>query len=143
MKDRCFGVNHPKYPEYGARGVTVCERWRTFENFYADMGPRPSMAHSLDRYPDQNGNYEPGNVRWATVSQQQSNKRNAVLIEYQGERLNVAEWSRRTGIASDTIAYRLRRGWPVERILTVAPHLGNGSRCDLTRPRSTEGAVRL
>jgi hypothetical protein len=76
MKTRCYNANSAKYRLYGGRGIQVCERWReSFEAFLADMGRRPSAEHSLDRYPDGDGNYEPGNVRWATDSEQNSNRR--------------------------------------------------------------------
>jgi hypothetical protein len=74
MKTRCYNTNSKDYARYGARGIIVCERWRTsFANFYTDMGPRPSEWHSLDRI-DNDGNYEPSNCRWATVEQQTANR---------------------------------------------------------------------
>src|SRR3954470_16361069 len=73
-KQRCYNPNAKKYEIYGAIGVTMCDRWRTsFANFLADMGPRPP-GHSLDRYPDPYGNYEPGNCRWATIKEQRANR---------------------------------------------------------------------
>lgn len=73
MKARCTNHRNHKYPLYGARGITVCERWlRSFENFLADMGERPE-GHTLDRFPNNEGNYEPGNCRWATVTEQNRN----------------------------------------------------------------------
>lgn len=79
MKSRCFNPNTEQYGYYGGRGITVCERWLAFENFYADMGPRPEpkSEYSIDRYPDMNGNYEPGNCRWATFPEQMANRRPA------------------------------------------------------------------
>jgi hypothetical protein len=75
LKDRCVNKNRGDFQSYGGRGITVCERWRdSFENFFADMGPRPSPKHSVDRI-DVNGNYEPGNCRWASISEQSRNKR--------------------------------------------------------------------
>lgn len=74
MKERCYYDRHPWYDRYGGRGITVCDRWlgygTGFANFLADMGPRPSANHSIDRHPNPNGNYEPSNCRWADKSQQ-------------------------------------------------------------------------
>ena len=73
MIQRCTNPKHHKYANYGAKGITVCERWREFANFLADMGVRPE-GKTLDRYPDNTGNYEPGNCRWATPAEQQRNR---------------------------------------------------------------------
>jgi len=73
MLARCCNANHPYYSYYGGRGIQVCAAWMQYEAFFADVGPRPSAEHSLDRI-DNDGNYEPGNVRWATKSEQQRNK---------------------------------------------------------------------
>lgn len=74
MRQRCNDQNHKDYHRYGGRGIVVCERWNDYQNFAADMGERPSINHSIDRYPDCDGNYEPGNVRWATAKQQRNNR---------------------------------------------------------------------
>ena len=80
MIERCGTESHQNYANYGGRGITVCDLWlNSFENFLADVGPRPSPQHSIDRYPDNNGNYEPGNVRWATKKQQSQNTRSTKL----------------------------------------------------------------
>ena len=95
-----------------------CERWESFENFFADMGRRPSAAHTLDRI-DNDGNYEPGNCRWATKKQQQRNRRTNRLLTFSGETHCAAEWAERLGIPYATLLARLRK-WPVERALTEA-----------------------
>ncbi len=74
MKTRCTNENAKKFASYGARGIKVCKRWQSFENFLADMGERPE-GKTIDRYPDNDGNYEPGNCRWATPKEQRANQR--------------------------------------------------------------------
>lgn len=74
MKKRCLSPNAVQYPYYGLRGISICAEWMRFESFYADMGPKPSRVHSLDR-KDNDGNYEPGNCRWATKVEQATNRR--------------------------------------------------------------------
>lgn len=120
MKDRCYREKHEHYARYGGRGILVCERWRnSFENFLKDMGPRPSLKHSLDRHPNANGNYEPGNVRWAIAKEQQRNMRSNHPIEFRGETKLLVEWAEIVGIKSNTIRMRLVKGWSVEKALTT------------------------
>jgi hypothetical protein len=75
MIDRCTRPKRKDWKDYGGRGIKICRRWRKFENFLFDVGHKPSASMSLDRFPDSNGNYKPGNVRWATHSQQMKNRR--------------------------------------------------------------------
>ena len=101
MVARCQNPRAQSYHNYGGRGITVCDRWlESFENFYADMGERPSPKHSIDRI-DNDGPYSPENCRWATWEEQANNRRNNVWIEFQGERLSAAQWRKRLGVVSD------------------------------------------
>jgi len=125
MRQRCNNMHHQAYSEYGGRGITVCERWQNcFENFLEDMGKRPSPRHSIDRV-DNDGNYEPGNCRWATVTEQGRNKRNNVLLTCQGETMCLSEWAERVGITPEGLSARLARGWSVEEILTTPSRRGS------------------
>lgn len=101
----------------GGRGIAVCDRWRKFENFFADMGPRLSCRHSLDRI-NNDGNYEPGNCRWATRIEQANNTRGNRRVTFDGETLTLSQWAKRVGIAANTLRQRLDSDWPVERTLT-------------------------
>lgn len=121
MRQRCGNPNNKKFPDYGGRGIRVCERWERFENFIADMGQKPSPDHSIDRI-NNDGNYEPGNCRWVTQEVQVSNQRRRVTtrwIEHDGERHTLTEWSVIRGINVATLHSRLRCGWSVERALTA------------------------
>ena len=122
MIQRCTNPNNPKYYIYGGRGITVCESWRNFINFYNDMGDCPEN-YTLDRI-DTNGNYEPSNCRWATQYTQQNNRSNNLKLTFCGETLSVTEWARRLGTSHKTITYRLNNGWPVDKALSVKPKLG-------------------
>lgn len=115
MIRRCRGGND-KAKWYADRGIKVCERWKTFENFYADMGERPA-GMSLDRI-DNNGGYEPGNCRWATRVEQGGNKRNNVIWELNGKRQCAARWAKELGINRTTLQKRLKAGWPMEKVLS-------------------------
>lgn len=116
MRHRCSNQNDPSYPRYGGRGIRVCERWENYENFVADMGHRPDGT-TLDRV-DNSGNYEPGNCRWATGSEQSRNRRSTRTLTHEGVTLPLVEWAKRTGIARTAITERIRRGWTVSAALT-------------------------
>lgn len=93
MKSRCYNPNDPKYPNYGGRGIILCERWaKSFENFIYDMGRKPSKAHSIDRI-DNDGIYESKNCRWATIRVQNRNKRNNRWLEYKGKKMVLQDWA--------------------------------------------------
>lgn len=115
MLDRC---RNDRSGNYGSRGIAVCDRWQTFENFFSDMGEAPSPNHSLDRI-DVNGGYQPDNCRWATRTQQARNTRVNTVLEYQGEIMTLAEWSERVGITASTLCARLYHlNWPLGKALT-------------------------
>ena len=112
MKARCYNKKNKFYSGWGGRGITVCERWlNSFENFFADMGKKPSPLHSLDRYPNNDtGNYEPTNCRWGTDEQQTRNTRRNVFYEYKGEKLIIGDWAKRIGRKRGFIQYHLNQG---------------------------------
>jgi hypothetical protein len=127
MRRRCRDPKRKNYCDYGGRGIKVCERWEeSFENFFADMGPKPSPEHSLDR-KNNDGNYEFGNCRWATDQEQMINQRRTCFIEFKGEKLSLSTWSKRTGLGRVTITKRLQAGWTVEDALTTPASFQNTS----------------
>jgi hypothetical protein len=118
MKQRCMDPKHISYPNYGGRGITICERWlESFQNFLEDMGPRPTPQHSLDRFPDKNGNYEKSNCRWATPSEQTRNMRTNRMIMLDGHTACLADWLLIKGLSKRTFHSRCQSGWTVERAL--------------------------
>lgn len=118
MRARCRNPNNPSYHRYGGRGITVCERWESFALFLADMGPRPSPEHSLDRI-DNDGPYSPENCRWATRTTQNRNTRRNHRLTHDGRTLAIVEWAELLGLHAVTIHLRLKRGWSVERTLST------------------------
>lgn len=128
MKYRCYNSKANNWANYGGRGIAVCERWlEAFENFYADMGPRPSPAHSIDRI-DNDGPYSPENCRWATESQQQNNRRSPRPLPeyprytYQGKTLTLSEWARELNMSRKALQHRVDRGWPIDRAFSESVH---------------------
>lgn len=118
MIARCTCTTWVRYDLYGGRGITVCPRWRTsFAAFLEDMGRRPTPRHSLDRI-DPNGNYEPGNCRWATHREQCNNKRNNRRIEHGGAVFTATEVARMMGVDAPAFVRRLSLGWSVDRALS-------------------------
>lgn len=119
MIGRCTNPKCVAFPDYGGRGIEVCDRWMDFESFLEDMGERPAGL-TLDRI-NNNGNYEPGNCRWATRKQQHNNRRANRLLSLNGETMTVAEWSEKLEIPLPGLHARLHRKWPVERALEKYP----------------------
>lgn len=127
---RCRNPNTHQFKDYGGRGIKVCERWLVFANFLADMGPKPTPKHTIDRI-NNDGNYEPGNCRWATRKENNNNTRRSRRIEFNGERLTLQAWAERVGITAGTMHTRLKT-WPLDKALTVGPQEQNQYRAKLT-----------
>lgn len=118
MLGRCNNPRRQRFADYGARGIKVCKRWHKFENFYADMGPRPSPRHSLDRI-DNDGNYGPSNCRWALAEQQSNNRRTVLKVTHEGRTQSSAWWARKLGVPDNTFRRRIRDGWAVDQIVAA------------------------
>lgn len=119
MKTRCLNPKCRSFKNYGKRGITVCERWlHSFSQFLADMGPRPSKNHSIDRI-DNDGPYSPENCRWATMLTQNNNKRNTPMITFEGITKPLTHWAKKYGLNLDALRDRLfTQNWDVRRALT-------------------------
>lgn len=120
MFDRCYNPEVNGFHRYGGRGIKVCKRWNRFENFFKDMGRKPSLRHQIDRI---NGDrdYKPSNCRWATRREQANNRStNHVLFAF-GKRATISEFSRMFGIGKHTIRLRILRGWDAETAITKKP----------------------
>lgn len=117
MVRRCSDPACKSFPHYGGRGISVCARWAAPGPFISDMGPTYVEGLSIER-TDVNGNYEPGNCRWATNDEQQRNRRNNHLLEVNGETKTLSEWAREVGLDRASILARLAKGWSVEAALT-------------------------
>lgn len=119
MRSRCYRKTHVSYPWYGALGVTVCDRWNnSFASFLGDMGRKPSPDMSLDRIKS-NGNYEPENCRWATKDVQSNNRKSNIIVEYQGQRMTLAQATRLAGVSYPCAHRNLLKG-PAFGIVRVA-----------------------
>jgi hypothetical protein len=123
MRGRCNNKNAPSYRYYGARGIKVCARWeRSFDNFLGDMGVAPSKSHSIDRI-NNDGNYEPGNCRWATRRQQMTNTSRTVHITIDGVTRSLIEWAEHLELPYHRLQGRLRAGCSIEDLLLPSRQL--------------------
>lgn len=114
---RCFDKNNPSYERYGGRGITVFPLWkRSFTEFLNYIGPRPGTGYSIDRI-NNDGNYEPGNVKWSTQKEQCRNKKGTRNITYNGKIQCITAWAEEVGIGSETLRRRLQKGWTIERAI--------------------------
>lgn len=116
MLQRCSNPNDKDFQNYGGRGIKVCDRWQSFPNFMADLGPRPSSSHSLDRRNNDKG-YEASNCHWVTRKEQNSNKRTTKRITHDGQTLTLKEWAPIVGIDYWTLRSRYDKGWTAAEIL--------------------------
>ncbi len=124
MMSRCYREKDASYKYYGGRGIKVCEEWHHIINFEAWVKQHPYFSGAtLDRI-DSNGDYSPGNCRWATMFEQDKNRRNSILIEWNGEIHNITEWADVTGIKRSTLNNRYYRGDRGERLFRKV-----GERC--------------
>ncbi len=119
IKARCLNPKTESFQKYGAIGITMCDSWKeSFEQFFADMGSKPSKRHSIDRIDSTKG-YEPGNCRWADPFTQLQNRRNVRRFEFSGELLPIPEIARRLNMKPDTLSNRLRLGWTIEEAVST------------------------
>lgn len=120
MRTRCNNSAFKDWHLYGGRGITVCEKWGSFASFFADVGPKPTQRHSLDRHPNPHGNYDPGNVRWATPKEQARNwSRRNRRIAFEGRVMPLSAWAEETGLGREVLRDRLNSGWTIRRALTT------------------------
>lgn len=118
MLQRVSNPKHKDYKSYGERGITVCERWHSFENFYADMGSKPSSKHSIERENNELG-YGPDNCKWGSNHEQGRNKRTNRNITWNGRTQCITDWSREMGGAACGLSSRLSKGWTLERAMST------------------------
>ena len=118
MKSRCLNPNTPGFHCWGGRGIKVCKRWlNSFENFFADMGVRPTPQHGLER-KNNNGNYTPRNVVWATPKEQGQNRRTTKRYQFQGKSMTIAQWAEELGVSEVALRSRIGLKWPIDKALT-------------------------
>lgn len=117
LKHRCFNKSNKRYKRYGGRGITVCKRWMSFENFYKDMAPRPKGT-SIERINNNKG-YSKSNCKWATMKEQMQNTSRNVYIEHHGKRMTQKKWAESLGITPGNLNWRLKK-WSKEKALTFA-----------------------
>lgn len=129
MVQRCTNQNNIGWKNYGGRGIKVCERWMlSFLTFYEDMGDKPTPSHTLERI-DVKGDYSKENCKWATVLEQDNNKRNNKFITHGDLTLTYAQWSRRLGGNPQLVAVRIKSGWSEKDAVTVPSVKCNGTTC--------------
>lgn len=135
MRARCHRKNHRDYHNYGGRGISIDPRWDTFEQFLADMGPKPTPSHTLERN-DVNKGYGPDNCRWATKQEQSKNTRRNRQLTYKGRTMIAADWAREVGLMPQILVGRLRDGWSLEAALFTPVQTARGKKARRLSPTS-------
>ncbi len=120
MKQRCNDPNCERYPRYGGRGIKICSRWQVFENFFQDMGPKPSPIYSIERV-NNDGDYDPSNCKWATRDEQYSNTSRNVFFEFGGVVKTMMQWCRHYNICEGTVRRRIKLGWSPDVAFSKPP----------------------
>lgn len=120
MKARCRKSHHKHYVNYGARGIKVCDRWNLFYVFLEDMGRRPSDNHTIERI-DNEGDYEPSNCKWATRKEQIRNRRNSIILEYEGKKITLQDIADKHKVRYQSIVGRYKNGWSVSEKILKSP----------------------
>jgi len=118
MRQRCLNPKHKFFYRYGGRGITICERWESFELFLEDVGESPSPRFHFDR-KDNDGNYEPGNVRWLSPKESARNRGSSKLLTFRGETMSMVEWAEKLDLPYTTLKGRFQKGWEVEKALST------------------------
>lgn len=124
MHNRCNLPTIAAYKDYGGRGISVCDEWKSFEVFYQDMGPRPSSKHSIDRKDNSLG-YSKENCRWATKQEQARNTRQCHLLTFNSETRCLTDWAVHFNLSPNTLTGRLKKGWSINKALTTPARSNN------------------
>lgn len=118
MRARCLDEKNAKYPIYGGRGITICERWNEFKNFMFDMGRKPDPKFTIER-EDVNGNYESTNCKWISRKDQGRNKRNSVFVTYRGKKMLLIDLVEELGLSKRLVYERLKLGWTLAQAIAL------------------------
>lgn len=118
MRDRCINKKNDRYTSYGGRGITICKAWDSFEQFFRDMGAKPTREHTIERN-NVNGNYEPANCRWATRKEQGRNLQRSIYVEYEGQRMLLMDVVSKLGLNRSVVTGRLKMGWSLTDALSI------------------------